>query len=94
MITTLTIGIIIGALAGVSLVFVVLESTKKKYKSTPPSHTKPAKLLTVGGVVRWQGEAFVIERFAMGEDNQTDAVITNDHATLCVPVEELEEVEE
>ena len=41
----------------------------KTYK--PPQ--EPTTLLTVGGVVKWQGEAFVIERFAMGEDNQTDA---------------------
>ena len=62
----------------------------KTYK--PPQ--EPTTLLTPGGVATWHGETFVIERFAMGEDNQTDAIIKNDRATLCVPVEELEAVRE
>lgn len=62
----------------------------KTYK--PPQ--KPTTLMTVGGVVKWRGESFVIERFAVGEDNQTDAIIKNDRAMLCVPVEELEAVRE
>lgn len=61
----------------------------KTYK--PPQ--EPTTLLMVGCLVRWMDETFTIEKMTVGEDNQTDAVITNDRATLCVPVEELEAVE-
>lgn len=63
-------------------------------KKTYQAPQEPTTLLTVGGVVKWRGESFVIERFAMGEDNQTDAIIKNDRAMLCVPVEKLEAVRE
>lgn len=55
---------------------------------------EPTTLFTVGNVVKYCGETFTIEKMTVGENNQTDAVITNDHATLCVPVEELEAVRE
>ena len=55
---------------------------------------KPTRLFTVGCIVKWNGELFEIKKMTVGEDNQTDAIIKNDRALLCVPVDDLEAVEE
>lgn len=55
---------------------------------------KPTRIFTVGCTVKWNGELFEIKKMTVGEDNQTDAVIKNDRAMLCVPVDDLEAVEE
>lgn len=95
MIATLTIGIIIGALAGVTLVFVLLEHTSKTYQ--PPQ--EPTRLLTVGSLVRWKEDTlnvYEIDRFHTDEDGQTvaDINIVNGTIGFTVPVEDLEAVEE
>ena len=55
---------------------------------------KPTRLLTVGCIVKWNGELFEVKKMTVGEDNQTDAIIKNDRALLCVPIDDLEGVEE
>jgi chromosome segregation ATPase len=67
----------------------------------PPNLTKPAKLLTVGSLVRWKKDTmndvvYEIERFHVDEDGQTLANINIVNGTIgfTVPVEELEAVEE
>lgn len=60
--------------------------------STPTE--KPTRLFTVGCTVKWNGELFEIKKMTVGEDNQTDAIIKNDRAMLCVPIDDLEAVEE
>ena len=54
----------------------------------------PAKLLTVGSLIRYNGRVYEIERFTTDDDNQTIAHFGDEVWEYLIPVEELEEVTE
>ena len=55
---------------------------------------KPVKLLTVGCMVKWNGQTYEIKRFFVDNQNQTRAVLSSKTAYVMAPVEELEGVME
>ncbi len=54
----------------------------------------PAKLLTVGSLIRYNGRVYEIERFTTDDDNQTIAHFGDETWEYLIPVEELEVVPE
>lgn len=54
----------------------------------------PAKLLTVGSLIRYNGRVYEIERFTTDDDNQTIAHFGDEVWEYLIPVEELEAVKE
>ena len=54
----------------------------------------PAKLLTVGSLIRYNGRVYEIERFTTDDDNQTIAHFGDETWEYLIPVEELEGVTE
>lgn len=54
----------------------------------------PAKLLTVGSLIRYNGRVYEIERFTTDDDNQTIAHFGDETWEYLIPVEELEAVNE
>lgn len=54
----------------------------------------PAKLLTVGSLIRYNGRVYEIERFTTDDDNQTIAHFGDEVWEYLIPVEELEAVNE
>ena len=54
----------------------------------------PAKLLTVGSLIRYNGRVYEIERFTTDDDNQTIAHFGDETWEYLIPVEELEGVNE
>ena len=54
----------------------------------------PAKLLTVGSLIRYNGRVYEIERFTTDDDNQTIAHFGDEVWEYLIPVEELEGVME
>lgn len=54
----------------------------------------PAKLLTVGSLIRYNGRVYEIERFTTDDDNQTIAHFGDEVWEYLIPVEELERVME
>ena len=54
----------------------------------------PAKLLTVGSLIRYNGRVYEIERFTTDDDNQTIAHFGDEVWEYLIPVEELEAVTE
>ena len=54
----------------------------------------PAKLLTVGLLIRYNGRVYEIERFTTDDDNQTIAHFGDEVWEYLIPVEELEAVTE
>lgn len=97
MIATLTIGIIIGALAGFTSACVLTAACFAAKEIQPPQEpTKPARIFTNGCLVRWRGDIYEIKFFREAKDKQTLACIfknANSVVGFTVPIEELEEVE-
>lgn len=93
----ISIAAIIGSMIGF-VVCAVLSAAKRfddQIDQNPlEPQIKPTRLFTVGCIVKWNGELFEIKRMTVGENNQTDAIIKNDRAMLCVPIDDLEAVEE
>ena len=58
------------------------------------TRNNPAKLLTVGSLIRYNGRVYEIERFTTGDDNQTIAHFGDETWEYLIPVEELEAVTE
>ena len=54
----------------------------------------PAKLLTAGSLIRYNGRVYEIERFTTDDDNQTIAHFGDEVWEYLIPVEELEAVTE
>lgn len=53
----------------------------------------PAKLFTIGSLIRYNGRVYEIERFTTNDDNQTIAHFGDEVWEYLIPVEELEVVE-
>ena len=58
------------------------------------TRNNPAKLLTVGSLIRYNGRVYEIERFTTDDDNQTIAHFGDEVWEYLIPVEELEAVNE
>lgn len=93
----ISIAAIIGSVVGFA-VCAVLSAAKRfddQIDQNPfEPQSKPTRLLTVGCIVKWNGELFEVKKMTVGENNQTDAIIKNDRDMLCVPIDDLEAVEE
>ena len=87
----LLFGIFIG-----SAITVIVMSLLAMAKDTEPPKEKPAKLWTKGNLCKWKGKLCKIERLDTTANNQTVVHLRREGLNygLCVPVEELEEVEE
>lgn len=85
---------ILFAAIGYSVCALLSVAKKSDIVLTNAPTEKPKRIFTVGCTVKWNGELFEIKKMTVGEDNQTDAVIKNDRAMLCVPIDDLEAVEE
>lgn len=103
------IGLFVGSFIGVALMALMamakdsepkLENPNPNYK--PPmrkaktEQKEPTILWTVGNLCKWGGEVHEIRFFRQDKDGQTLACIFLDGATtgICVPIEELEVMEE
>lgn len=85
---------ILFAAIGYSVCALLSAAKKSDVALTNAPTEKPTRIFTVGCTVKWSGELFEIKKMTVGEDNQTDAVIKNDRAMLCVPIDDLEAVDE
>ena len=107
--TGLIIGIFIGGFIGVALMalMAMAKDRESKLKNPNPNykppmgkaeteHKEPTILWAVGNICKWGGEVHEIRFFVQGKDRQTLACIFQDGAItgICVPIEELEAVEE
>ena len=90
------IGLFVGSFLGVALMALMYMAKDYEPKKQEPEQKEPTILWTVGNICKWGGEVHEIRFFRQDKDGQTLACIFLDGATtgICVPVEELEEVEE
>lgn len=96
------LGIIIGVFIGsfITIVIMSLSAMAKNYEPNKrePEQKEPTIMWMVGNMCRWRGMMFKIKSFCATKSNQTVAVIERDdpefHYSVCVPIEELEEVAE
>lgn len=94
------LGLIIGVFIGsfITIVIMSLMAMAKDYepKQKAPECKESTTLWSVGNICKWGGEVHEIRFFRQDRDGQTLACIFTDGATtgICVPIEELEAVEE
>ena len=94
------LGLIIGVFIGsfITIVIMSLMSMAKDYepKKHEPEQKEPTVMWMVGNLCKWGDEVHEIRFFRQDKDGQTLAGIFLDGATtgICVPIEELEAVEE
>ena len=90
------IGLFVGSFIGVALMALMYMAKDYEPKKHDLEHKEPTRMWTVGNLCKWGGEVHEIRLFVQGKDRQTLACIFLDGATtgICVPVEELEVVEE
>ena len=97
MIAYFIVGTVVGALLGYTtcaLLTITKQSDRQAEQNPPKEETK---LLTVGSLVKWNGDVYEIKFFREDKDKQTLACIfknANSTVGLTVPIEELEGVEE
>ena len=97
MIAYFIVGAVISALLGYTTcaLLTIAKQSDRQTKQNPPK--EKTKLLTVGALVKWNGDVYEIKFFREGKDKQTLACIfknANSAVGLTVPIEELEAVEE
>ena len=94
------LGLIIGVFIGsfITIVIMSLMAMAKDYepKKHEPEQKEPTTLWTVGNLCMWKGKLCEIERFDTTSNNQTVVHLRREGLGygLCVPIEELEAVEE
>ena len=90
------IGLFVGSFLGVTLMALLAMARDPEPPKREPEQKEPTILWTVGNSCKWGGEVHEIRFFRQDKDGQTLACIFTDGATtgICVPVEELEAVEE
>ena len=90
------IGLFVGNLIGVALMALMAMAKDCEPPKREPERKEPTILWTVGNLCKWGGEVHEIRLLVPGKDGQTLACIFTDGATtgICVPIEELEAVEE
>ena len=97
------IGLFVGSFIGVALMALLAmardpEPPKRDPEQKEPECKEPTIMWTVGNLCKWKGMMFEIKAFCATKSKQTVAVIERDdpefHYSVCVPIEELEAVEE
>lgn len=88
----LIMGVVIGGALGVTLMCCLFMARDRAEQTEPK---EPAKLFTVGSLVKWRGDTYEIKRLYVDAKNQTIAAIRDESFYFeDVPVEELEGVRE
>lgn len=90
------IGLFVGSFIGVALMTLLAMARDPEPPKREPERKEPTILWTVGNICKWGGEVHEIRFFVQGKDRQTLACIFQDGAItgICVPIGELEAVEE
>ena len=90
------IGLFVGSFIGVALMALMAMARDYEPKKREPERKEPTILWTVGNICKWKGKLCEIERFDTTANNQTVVHLRREGLNygLCVPVEELEAVEE
>ena len=90
------IGLFVGRFIGVALMALMYMAKDYEPKKHEPEHKEPTRMWTVGNLCMWKGKLCEIERFDTTANNQTVVHLRREGLGygLCVPVEELEAVEE
>ena len=90
------IGLFVGGLIGVALMALMYMAKDYEPKKHDPEHKEPTTLWAKGNLCMWKGKLCEIERFDTTANNQTVVHLRREGLNygLCVPVEELEAVEE
>ena len=90
------IGLFVGSFIGVALMALLAMARDSDPKKREPEQKEPAKLWTVGNLCMWKGKLCEIERFDTTANNQTVVHLRREGLNygLCVPIEELEVMEE
>ena len=90
------IGLFVGDFIGVALMVLMYMAKDYEPKKHEPEQKEPTILWAKGNLCKWGGEVHEIRLLVPGKDGQTLACIFLDGATtgICVPIEELEAVEE
>ena len=82
------IGLFVGNFFGVALMALLYMA-----KDYEPKKREPTKLWLSGNICKYKGEEYTIIAMTPG-DNQTFALLENEHGETIAPIEELEAVEE
>lgn len=92
----LFVGDFLGCFIGVALMALLAMARDPEPPKREPEQKEPTILWTVGNICKWGGEVHEIRFFRQDKDGHTLACILTDGATMgvCVPIEELEAVEE
>ena len=92
------IGLFVGSFLGVALMALMYMAKGTEPPKREPEQKEPTTLWAVGNICKWKGMMFEIKAFCATKRKQTVAVIERDdpefHYSVCVPIEELEAVEE
>ena len=90
------IGLFVGGFIDVALMALMYMAKDYEPKKHDPEHKEPTRMWTVGNLCMWKGKLCEIERFDTTANNQTVVHLRREGLNygLCVPVEELEAVEE
>lgn len=90
------IGLFVGSFIGVALMALLAMAKGTEPPKHEPERKEPTILWTKGNLCKWGGEVHEIRFFRQDRDGQTLACIFTDGAPtgICVPIEELEAVEE
>ena len=92
----LIVGTFIGNFFGVALMALLAMARDPEPPKREPEQKEPTTLWTVGNLCKWKGKLCEIERFDTIANNQTVVFLRREGLNygLCVPIEELEAVEE
>ena len=90
------IGLFVGSFIGVALMALMYMAKGYEPKKHEPEQKESTILWTVGNLCMWKGKLCEIERFDTTSNNQTGVFLRREGLNygLCVPIEELEAVEE
>ena len=90
------IGLFVGNFLGVALMALLAMARDPEPPKREPEQKEPTILWTVGNLCMWKGKLCEIERFDTIANNQTVVFLRREGLNygLCVPIEELEAVEE
>ena len=90
------IGLFVGSFIGVALMALMYMAKDYEPKKREPEQKEPTTMWMVGNLCMWKGKLCEIERFDTTANNQTVVHLRREGLNygLCVPVEELEAVEE
>ena len=90
------IGLFVGSFIGVALMALLAMAKDTKPPKRELEQKEPTRMWAVGNLCMWKGKLCEIERFDTTSNNQTVVHLRREGLGygLCVPIEELEAVEE